>query len=473
MLSNISNLVKLVVVGILGMLLACNSVEKSETSKNFDFDDIKKRGKLIAITDYNSTSYFIYRGTPMGYQYEMLQRLSKHLNLDLEIVITNDLDDAFKKLNKFECDIVAINLTVTNERKNFLAFTQPIGQTRQVLVQKKPYNWENMSRNNIEKQLIRNQLDLANKTVHVMKSSAYVTRLNNLAEEIGDSIHVKEVEHYEVEQLITLVDKGEIEYTVADEEVALLNQTYYPSIDVGTSISFPQKQAWAINLHNTELLKEVNKWIEDFNNTNLQAVIYNKYFKDMKARKRSASPYISLKGGKISVYDKHIKKYSKKINWDWRLIASLIFQESRFNPDIQSWAGAFGLMQLMPATAKRFGASKNSSPEQNIAAGVKFIRWLDNQLKDKVPDDEERVKFILASYNVGLGHVLDARRLAEANGKDPNIWTDNVDFFILNKSNPEYYNSELVKYGYCRGIETFNYVKEVMARYEMYKEVIR
>lgn len=473
MLSNISNLVKLVVVGILGMLLACNSVEKSETSKNFDFDDIKKRGKLIAITDYNSTSYFIYRGTPMGYQYEMLQRLSKHLNLDLEIVITNDLDDAFKKLNKFECDIVAINLTVTNERKNFLAFTQPIGQTRQVLVQKKPYNWENMSRNNIEKQLIRNQLDLANKTVHVMKSSAYVTRLNNLAEEIGDSIYVKEVEHYEVEQLITLVDKGEIEYTVADEEVALLNQTYYPSIDVGTSISFPQKQAWAINLHNTELLKEVNKWIEDFNNTNLQAVIYNKYFKDMKARKRSASPYISLKGGKISVYDKHIKKYSKKINWDWRLIASLIFQESRFNPDIQSWAGAFGLMQLMPATAKRFGASKNSSPEQNIAAGVKFIRWLDNQLKDKVPDDEERVKFILASYNVGLGHVLDARRLAEANGKDPNIWTDNVDFFILNKSNPEYYNSELVKYGYCRGIETFNYVKEVMARYEMYKEVIR
>ena len=88
-------------------------------------------------------------------------------------------------------------------------------------------------------------------------------------------------------------------------------------------------------------------------------------------------------------------------------------------------------------------------------------------------DDDERIKFILASYNVGYGHVLDARRLAEANGKDPNIWTDNVDYFLLNKSNPEYYNSELVKYGYCRGIETYNYVKEVIARYEMYKKVIR
>lgn len=464
---------KFVLLLLISVLLSCNGSKKTEKENNFDLNDIKKRGKIVALTDYNSTSYFIYRGTPMGYQYEMLQLLAKHLDLDLEIVITNDLDDAFDRLNEYECDLVAINLTVTNERKNFLAFTKPIGQTRQVLVQKKPYNWQNMSKFNIEKQLLRNQLELADRTVHVMKSSAYVNRLTNLAEEIGDSIHIVEVEHYEVEQLINLVDKGEIEFTIADEEVALLNQTYYPSIDVATAISFPQKQAWAVNLNNTALLEEVNGWIESFHNSNLQAVIYNKYFKDMKARKRSASPYISLKGGKISVFDKIIKKHSKKINWDWRLVASLIFQESRFNPNVQSWAGAYGLMQLMPATAKRFGASKSSTPEQNIAAGVKFIRWLNNQLNDVVKDDEERIKFILASYNVGLGHVLDARRLAEANGKDPNVWTDNVDFFLLNKSNPEYYNSELVKYGYCRGIETFNYVKEVVARYEMYKEVIR
>ncbi|MDA3890251.1 MAG: transporter substrate-binding domain-containing protein [Salinivirgaceae bacterium] len=455
------------------VLFSCNVVNDTSKSDSYDLPMIKKRGKLVAVTDYNSTSYFIYRGTPMGYQYDMLNLLAKHLDLDLEIVITNDLDDAFNRLNAYKCDIVAISLTVTNERKNILSFTEPIGQTRQVLVQKKPYNWEKMAWYNIEKQLLRNQLDLAGKSVHVMKSSAYVERLKNLAEEIGDTIHIVEVEHYEVEQLITLIDKGEIEYTVADEEVALLNQTYYPSIDVKTAISFSQNQAWAVNKNNKELLMEVNKWIEMISGTDLQAVIYNKYFKNKKASKRNTSPYISLKGGKISIYDKYIKKYSKLIDWDWRLLASLIFQESRFNSEINSWAGAFGLMQLMPLTAKRFGASKHSSPEKNIIAGVKFIRWLNTQLKDMVKDDEERKKFILASYNVGLGHVLDARRLAEANGKNPNIWTDNVDFFILNKSNPEYYNSELVKYGYCRGIETFNYVKEVVARYEMYKEVIR
>lgn len=455
------------------LLVACHERKEQGVDQTYDLLQIQKRGKIIALTDYNSTSYFIYRGTPMGYQYEMLQLLSKHLNLDLEIIITNDLSDAFDRLNEYECDILAINLTVTNERKNILAFTEPIGETRQVLVQKKPYNWEKMSQYNIDKQLLRNQLDLAGKTIYVMKSSAYVDRVKNLSEEIGDTIHVVEVEHYEVEQLISLVDKDEIDFTIADEEVALLNKTYYPSIDVKTAISFPQNQAWGINKKNTELLAEVNRWIKQFKGSDLQMVIYNKYFKDMKARKRSASPYISLKGSKISIYDRYIKMYSEKIDWDWRLLASLIFQESRFNPQIKSWAGAFGLMQLMPLTAKRFGASEQSSPEQNILAGVKFIRWLDGQLKDLVVDDSERIKFILASYNVGLGHVLDARRLAEANGKDPNIWFNSVDFFLLNKSNPEYYNSELVRYGYCRGIETYNYVKEVMARYEMYKEVIR
>ena len=329
-----------------------------------------------------------------------------------------------------------------------------------------------MSQYNINKQLVRNQLDLANKTVHVMKKSSFVGRFDSLIDKIGYSINIVEFADYDVEQLITLVSKGEIEYTVADKEIAMLNQAYYPNIDIKTAVSFPQKQAWAVNKNNKELHTEVNSWINSIKKTNRFAIIYKKYFRDMGASKRVTSSYISLNGDNISEYDKYIKEYSKIIDWDWRLIASLIYQESRFNPTITSWAGAYGLMQLMPATAKRFGASKTSPPHVNIKSGIKFIKWLDRQLRS-IEDADERKKFILASYNVGLGHVLDARRLAEANGKDKDIWTDNVDFFILNKSNPQYYNSELVKYGYCRGIETFNYVKGVWSRYEMYKKVIR
>lgn len=462
--------------GLVSMLLvlsACYEKAPSVTAKYRDLPEIQQTGKLVVITDYNSTSYFIYRGTPMGYQYELMKDLAKYLNLELELIVSSSLDDAFDKLVGNECDLLAISLNINSERKEIFDFTNPIGQTRQVLVQKKPEGWRSMSKAQLNKFLIRNQLDLADKTVHIVKNSAYYSRLNNLQEEIGDSIHIIEVENYEAEQLITLVNKGEIDYTIADENIAKLNQTYYPELDVKTAISFPQNQAWAVNKNAPLLRAEVNKWIETMRGSALHAIIYKKYFNDMRAKQRTQSPYMSIQSGKISDYDKFIKRYSKQIDWDWRLVASLIYQESRFNPNVKSWAGAYGLMQLMPLTAKRFGATKSSPPSVNIKAGTKFIKWLDKNLKDSIPDEDERVKFILASYNAGMGHVLDARRLARAYGKDPNVWEDNVDFFILNKSNPEYYDSELVRHGYLRGQETYNYVKEVIERYETYQKLIR
>ena len=151
----------------------------------------------------------------------------------------------------------------------------------------------------------------------------------------------------------------------------------------------------------------------------------------------------------------------------------MIYQESRFKSNVKSWAGAYGLMQLMPTTAKRFGVNKSSSPTDNIKAGIKFIKWLDKRFENRgITDEEEKIKFILASYNVGLGHILDARRLAEKYGKDPNVWENNVDEFILKKSDPEYYHDPVVKYGYCRGSETYQYVYQILDRYEHYKNIL-
>lgn len=455
------------------ILGACKNISNVEDDPVRDLNEIEKTGKLRVITDYNSTSYFIYRGTPMGYQYELLKQLCKELNLELELTVNSSLDDAFSQLVNNECDLLAINLNITNERKEMFSFTSPIGQTRQMLIQKKPTGWQTMRKSEVNKYLVKEVLDLGGKTVHVVQKSAYGSRLRNLQNEIGDSIDIVGVDNYEAEQLIALVDKGEIDYTVADEDVAKLNQTYFPDIDVNTPISFKQNQAWAVNENSTELLKKINHWIESNKNSALHAMIYKKYFKNMKAKQRSKSPFMSLKSGNISDYDSYIRKYSAAIGYDWRLVASLIYQESRFNPTAKSWAGAYGLMQLMPSTAKQFGASKESTPEINIIAGTKLIKWLDRNLRDSIPDKSERTKFILASYNAGMGHILDARRLARANGKNPNVWEDNVDFFILNKSNPEYYDSKLVRHGYLRGHETYNYVKEVIDRYEEYKKLIQ
>ena len=148
------------------------------------------------------------------------------------------------------------------------------------------------------------------------------------------------------------------------------------------------------------------------------------------------------------------------------MLASVIYQESRFDPNALSWAGASGLMQLMPSTAGRFGVTRTSSVEQQIRAGTQFISWLDDRFEDSVKDPEERIKFILASYNVGPGHIYDAMTLARKNCMNSEIWVGNVDEFLLKKSDPKFYRDPDVRYGYARGIETYNYVRQVLERYE-------
>jgi len=212
--------------------------------------------------------------------------------------------------------------------------------------------------------------------------------------------------------------------------------------------------------------------VSDFRDTRSYALIYTKYFKNSRPGTIVKSDYYSLNTGKISPWDDIIKVFSDSIKWDWRLLASLICQESRFIPDVESRAGAYGLMQIMPETGKNFGIDITSSPRDNIEAGAKYINWLHSIFDPKIPDENERRKFILASYNAGPGHVLDAMKLAEKNGKNPAIWDDNVAVWLLKKSEPQYYTDKVVKNGYFRGKESVAFVNEVLERYEHYKNII-
>ncbi|MFP4604556.1 MAG: transporter substrate-binding domain-containing protein [Bacteroidales bacterium] len=464
---------KTLIVGFLAIFFAFISCTKKDETPGNRLEKIREDGKIVAVTDYNSTNYFIYKGEPMGYQYELLQRFADHMNVKLEIVVNKDLQESFELLQNGEVDLLAFNLTVTEKRKEKMDFTIPYTQTRQVLVQRKPENWRSMSKQEIEKNVIRNQLELNGKVVYVRANSSYEQRLRNLNEEIGGGIKIIEKEDYSEEQLISLVERGEIDYTVCDENIAKVNSTYYPDIDIETAISFSQNVAWGVPQGTDSLLAAANSWLINFKNTLDYALIYNKYFRNRKSALIWGSEYYTLSSGRISQYDDLIKKYSKEIDWDWRLLASLIYQESRFNPKARSWAGAYGLMQLMPSVIQRFNVHDKLSPEDNIRGGVEFIEWLEERYEKRgIHDEQQLVKFILASYNVGLGHILDARRLAEKYDKDPDVWDNNVEEFILKKSDPEYYNDEVVYYGYARGSETYNYVRQILERYEHYLNLI-
>jgi membrane-bound lytic murein transglycosylase F len=457
------------------LLLSCSDNHRSSNIKDtvaIDLDEIRERGKLIAVTDFNSTNYFIYRGEPMGFHFELLKAFTNHLGIDLEIVTENRLDYAFRMLHNGKADILAMGLTVNASRKKEIQFTEPIDETRQVLIQRKPHNWPAMTNSEIERRLIRNHLELSRKIIYAQDGSSHIERLYSLADEIGDSIIVVKVP-YESERLIRLVAAGEIDYAVSDENIAQVNATYYPDIDIRTPLSFRQNIAWGLRKNKSdELLKELNQWIRAFRKTPAYALLYAKYFRNSRSSIIVNSSYYTLSTGKVSQWDDMIKDYSESINWDWRLLASLIYQESRFLPDVESRAGAYGLMQVMPSTGEYFGIDITSSPGNNLKAGTRYINWLHSIFDPRIADEKERVKFILASYNAGPGHVFDAMKLAEKNGLDPQKWEGNVAVWLQKKSDPKYYNDTVVKNGYFRGNESIAFVSEILDRYGHYKNIL-
>jgi len=466
-------LILLAITGTLFFSCSENPTNKDNNdSAAFDLDSIMARGKLVAVTDFNSTNYFLYKGEPMGFHYELLKAFSDHLGVDIEIVSENSIENAFRMLKEGQVDLLAMGLTVTPSRKDDIGFTEPIDSTRQVLVQRKPHRWQKMSNSDIESKMIRKLSDLANKSIYVQKGSSHVGLLSQISKEIGQPVVIIEVP-FEAEALIELVDKGEISYAVCDENLAAVNATYFPEIDVATQLGNHQNLAWGIRKTNSEQLKkELDQWIVNFKTTQTFAILYKKYFKNSHSNAIVKSNYYALTTGKVSQWDDLIKKYSATIHWDWRLMASLICQESRFMPNVISRVGAFGLMQIMPETGKHFGIDITASPENNIKAGAKFIKWLHNIYDPMIPDENERTKFILASYNAGPGHVLDAMKLTEKNGMNPHIWDGNVAVWMLKKSEPQYYNDIVVKYGYFKGKESVAFVNEILERFEHYKNII-
>ncbi len=460
-----------------GLVLICFSCEKpakstlhSEPAVDLDLDAIVKRGYLNALVDNNSFSYFIYKGHPLGYEYELLQLLAKQLKVSLKIKVTSGIDRAIEQLNAGEGDIIAFPLTITKSRRELVAFSRPHFNTYQVLVQRKPKNWRKLSLDEVNNNLIRDPADLIGKKVHVIDGTTQVNRLRNLSEELGGDILIENDSlTAESESLIRRVALGEIDYTVADHTMARVNSAYYPNLDVGTVLSIPHQVAWAMRKNSPRLTKAIDNWLTQIKRQPTFMVIYNKYFRSPRtALSHMQSDYSSLGGNKLSPYDKLIQGGAARLGWDWRLLAAVVYQESKFDPVGESWAGARGLMQLMPETAKRFGASDVNDPQESLKAGVSYLVYLQKYWTKRISDPDERLKFILASYNAGLSHILDARKLCVKYKKDRRLWKD-VEYFLLKKSDPRYYRDPVVVTGYCKCEEPVNYVRQILARYEEYK----
>lgn len=406
----------------------------------------------------------------MGYEYDLLKRFAEHLGVKLNIQVSNHIDTMFNALNTGQVDLIAHGLTVTRKRKKEVQFSEYLYLTRQVLVQKKPDNWRKLKWSALESSLIHDPIELIGDTVSVRANSSYITRLESLSDEMGGKIYIDTLAgNLSTDRIIEMVAKGEIKYTVADNNLATISASYHPNLDIRVSVSFSQRMAWAMRHKSHELQQVLDEWIQTMKKGVEYYVIYNKYYKNERDfKRRENSDFYSLNNNKICQYDDLIKTMADTLGWDWRLISAQVYQESRFNPESESWAGAQGLMQMMPNTAERFGVTDSTDPQFSLEGGTKVLKLLWNRFNE-IPDSVQRIKFTMAAYNCGYGHVVDAQRLAKEEGFNTSLWDGNVEEMILKLSYPENYNKPIIKYGYVRGVETVTYIRQIFRRYEHYR----
>jgi membrane-bound lytic murein transglycosylase F len=451
-----------------------------------DLPAIAQRDTLVVIAPYNSTTYFLYRAEPMGYEYELLKKFAEDLDVTLRMLVVADRDSMFKLLRAGEGDVVAARMVQAPEDSGLAAFTRPLYTTEPVLVQRssgapavvvadtapalggaaQPATPPPVVTARVRQ--IQRPSQLQGQRVDVPEQSAFTRTLIELADTTGD-IHVVEVDASS-EALIRAVSEGTIRYTVAQGNLADISSDHYTNIAVRPVLGEATPIVWAVRPNAPQLLARLNQWIADEKNAPARKALYTKYFvNSAEYNQRMDSPFLTSETGRLSEYDSLFKEGAKKIGWDWRLLASQAYQESKFQPRARSWAGATGLLQLMPRTAAEFKVRNANDPKENVAGAVRFLDWLNDYWTKRIDDPEERLKFILASYNTGSGHVGDAQRLAEAAGDDPTKWAD-VSYWLLQKSKREVYTNPVVKYGYSRGIEPVNYVAIILERFSHYRQ---
>lgn len=430
-----------------------------------DLPEILASGKLTVLIENSSTSYFIYKEKKMGFEYELLKLFADEIGVRLDVKVVHNLDNLVGMLNRGEGDLIACNFTVTKERSKKISFSEPFLQAHQVLVQRKPDGWQDMKEDELEKEMVNTAGELAGKSVHVWKNSSYYQRLEHLQEEIGDTIHIEAVEgNMGGEELIEMVAEGVIDYTIIEDNVAKINTEFFDNLDASLALSVDQKMAFGLRKSSHLLKAKLDEWLIKFKKKGVFSHIYRRYFESKFLGFDNQKSFVALNGKNISEFDSFFKQAGKKSGWDWRLLAAVAYQESKFNPNAQSFGGAYGMMQFMPNTGPSYGVFPDSDPLTQIMGGAKKLKS-DEKYWSMVSDPLQRKKFALASYNAGRGHILDAQRLAKKHGMDPNKWDDNVEQMILNLSKQEYYQDEVVRHGMMRSKTTYNYVHEVFERY--------
>lgn len=416
-------------------------------------DRILKTGEITVITRNNAHCYYMYRDQPMGFEYDLAKAFADDLGVKLKIKIAENWNGMLPALRKKAGDLVAASMTITDKRRRLVDFSSGYMTIQQHII----IHRDNHAIKRIE--------DLAGKTIHVRQGTSYEERLRELMQQ-GVELRIRLCEDSATEELIRLVAAKNIDVTIADSNIAFLGRRYYPETIVGVPITEKEQLGWAVRQGDRRLLARINQFFSRIKQNGVFAKLYDKYYADI-----DDFDYVDLRTyhrrieTRLPRYSQTIKDLSLKNNFDWRLIAAQIYQESHFNPLARSHAGAYGLMQLTHSTAASMGVKNLFDPAENISAGIRHLKKL-YDFFDKARG-QDRTFIALAAYNIGQGHILDARNLARQMGLSPDRWTSLKKTLPLLRQRKYYKKS---KYGYCRGTEPIEYVKQIMIYYDILKQ---
>nr|WP_255771877.1 transporter substrate-binding domain-containing protein [Microbulbifer guangxiensis] len=426
-----------------------------------DWSHIEESRTLRVLTRNHPASYFMWKGELMGFDYDLLKHFAEQQGLRLSMVVPGPDVDLAEALNAGLGDMIAASLTVTETRKEQgLVFTRPYMQVEEQIIAAEPRSGATV--------LPAAEL-LAGARVAVNPLTSYRDNLQVLAQSQQNPLELVPVKGATTEYLIDAVARGDYPFTVADSHLVDIERTYRDDFAVVGRLPGEQDIAWAVRSDQAQLLEKLNGFLNAEYRGLFFNVTYNKYFRESK---RMQTPLEErLRSAKrLSPYDPIVREYASAVDRDWRMVISQMYQESQFDPQARSFAGARGLMQVLPRTAEELGISNLYQPENNIRAAISYLEWLEDRFPRRL-DFDQRIYFTLAAYNAGHGHVRDARKLAQRLGKDPDRWFGHVEEAMLLLSKPEYYRE--ARFGYVRGREPVNYVREIRDRYLGYLSVAR
>ncbi|HEY9203263.1 MAG TPA: membrane-bound lytic murein transglycosylase MltF [Sulfurimonas sp.] len=412
-------------------------------------DEIKEK-KILNVALLNSPStYYIGPDGPKGFEYDLLDAYAKHLGVELNITVVNTTKEALELSKDPSIHITSASLAKTKVKEKNFNFGPSYFEAQQQVICYRGMLWQGHFPKSIE--------DLSGLRIVVGEDTSYSETIESLRQD-GFDINATYTSEHSTEELLAKVASNEIDCTIADSNIYALNQRYFPKIALAFSVSNREQLAWVLAQDSKELKDDMYSWLNGFNQSGEMARLKDHYYSfALFFDYYNTKTFYDRIKTRLPKYKELFEKYGEKYGIPCSVLAAQSYQESHWNPKAKSYTGVRGLMMLTQSTAKMLGVKNRLDPEQSIEGGAKHL----NELLKRVPPEvngEDRLKFALAAYNVGLGHVFDAQLLAERMGLNKNVWSDLKKVLPL-LAQKKYYKT--LKHGYARGSEPVRYVDSI------------